>query len=560
MSNKQIRGAVRIAVGVLAAAGVVLGIDLAVTDGKTARGATVAGVEMGNLSPTAARAALDDLQKWTTAPVTLRTETGTMSVAPGGLGLRFDEDTTLSDLRDQPRNPVSRLLAMVGVSHDVSPVVTVDRAALDAELDKHQATLEKAAVEGGVHFTGTTPVADDPKAGRRIDRDAAEGAIAHGWLFGTPIDLPMEPFSPSVSAEVVTATVDGPATRATSGPIMLTGPDLKAVQMTPDEVGAVLTFVPDGKGGLVAHVDEKRTRDVLASRVAPAERRAVDARFSLRTGSPTVVPSVEGRRIDWGKTIERIAVTATADFGTRSVEVVTDTVRPRLDTRAANRLGVTEVVSEFTTSGFAAASGENIRIVAEKVDGAVLKPGQTFSLNGFTGPRGTAQGYVTSTIIDHGHAAKAVGGGISQFATTLYNASYFAGLEDIEHTEHSYYISRYPEAREATVFEGAIDLKFRNNSAHGILIETNWTPSSVTVRLWGTKTVDVESVTGDRTAYTAPPSLELKAGDNCIESNGSRGFTASNTRIITDAKTGAEIYRHTRTVKYDPEPKVRCVA
>ena len=70
----------------------------------------------------------------------------------------------------------------------------------------------------------------------------------------------------------------------------------------------------------------------------------------------------------------------------------------------------------------------------------------------------------------------------------------------------------------------------------------------------------MQSITGDRTAYTAPPSIELKAGDDCIESNGSRGFTASNTRVITDAASGREVYRHTRTVKYDPEPKVRCVA
>lgn len=39
---------------------------------------------------------------------------------------------------------------------------------------------------------------------------------------------------------------------------------------------------------------------------------------------------------------------------------------------------------------------------------------------------------------------------------------------------------------------------------------------------------------------------------------GSKGFTTSDTRVIKDAKTGAEISRHTRTVKYDPEPIVRC--
>lgn len=110
----------------------------------------------------------------------------------------------------------------------------------------------------------------------------------------------------------------------------------------------------------------------------------------------------------------------------------------------------------------------NIRQVAKEVTGAVVKPGDTFSLNGYTGTRGTAQGYVESGIIIDGHSGTAVGGGISQFAITLFNASYFAGMTDVHHQEHSYYISRYPAAREATVYEGAIDLKFSVPTKTGI--------------------------------------------------------------------------------------------
>ncbi|WP_345045874.1 winged helix-turn-helix transcriptional regulator, partial [Georgenia daeguensis] len=88
--------------------------------------------------------------------------------------------------------------------------------------------------------------------------------------------------------------------------------------------------------------------------------------------------------------------------------------------------------------------------------------------------------------------AREVGGGISQFATTLYNASYFSGMKDAGHKEHSYYISRYPAGREATVFQNhdgssVIDLKFTNDAPTGVVIQTIWTPSSITVRMWGTK-------------------------------------------------------------------------
>jgi vancomycin resistance protein YoaR len=148
-------------------------------------------------------------------------------------------------------------------------------------------------------------------------------------------------------------------------------------------------------------------------------------------------------------------------------------------------------------------------------------------------------------------------GGTSQLATTLYNAAYFAGMTDVEHQEHSFYISRYPVAREATVSEGDIDLKFRNDGPSGALIQTIWSPSSITVKIWGTRRYEVTSTTGPRTD-SAPPSTEVvPAGPDCIPSPGSPGFTATDTRILRDLHTG-ETRQETRTVTYKPQPKTIC--
>ncbi|MEE3849956.1 VanW family protein [Gordonia sp. LSe1-13] len=564
-SNPAVRAVVRVFVGVTAVLGLVLATDLVITEDATARGAVVAGIPAGNLDPYSAQAVVDDLSARAAQPVELRTESGSATVAAGDLGLHFDPDATKAQLLEQPRNPLTRLLAILGRTHTVDPVVTVDRATFDATLDELRPTLEKAAVEGGVHYDVSgdvaTPVADLPAAGKRVARDAAVTTLSRQWLDAEPVDLPLEDFDPSVSAEVVQSTVAGAATRAVAAPVTLEGSEDASVRVTPAELGTILSFVADGRGGLQPEIDTEAGVKLLGPELADTERKPVDATFTMAGGSPTVVPSRDGRRIDWDKTFASTAATVTgADASdVRVVEVAYDPIRPKLTTVQARKLGVREVVSEFTTSGFSSASGENIRLVAAEVDGALVRPGAKFSLNGYTGPRGTAQGYVTSTIIDDGHADKAVGGGISQFATTLYNAAYFAGLEDVAHTEHSYYISRYPEAREATVFEGAIDLVFRNNTKHGIYIDTGWSPSGITVRLWSTKTVEVQSITGERHSYTDPPSLKLPKGDNCIASTGSRGFTTSDTRIITDAGSGAEISRNTRTVKYDPAPNVACV-
>lgn len=550
------RWVARALIGALLLVGAIFGIDAILTHGHTARGAHIAEFDLGDLTEDQARAKLTGLTVAAHSPVSVRTDSGSAQIDPAALGADFDVEATLARLMDQPRNPWDRFLGMIGLSRDVAPVVSLDDADFNAALDEHRESLEKAAVEGGVHFDGLQPVGDFPSKGLRIKREAAKQAIADNWLSGHPIDLEMEPFSPTVSAETVQATLDGPAQNVTVSAVPLAGRGARVI-VSPREAGALVSFVPDGRGGLTPHVDPKKAREVLGDRAAKTESTPVDASFRLTGGAPVVVPSSDGAAVDWTRTaaeIEKLAVSADS----RSGRVAYKITRPKVDTKRAKKLGVKEVVSEFTTGGFSGPSGENIRLVAEEVDGALVLPGQTFSLNSYTGPRGTAQGYVESGIIDHGRPSEAVGGGISQFATTLYNASYFAGLEDVAHTEHSYYISRYPEAREATVFEGAIDLQFKNNTPYGIVIDTSWTPSSITVRMWSTKTVEVQSVTGDRTDPTSPTTVEVPAGQSCVPSSGQPGFTASNTRIIRSLKTGQETYRHTRTVKYDPEPVVRC--
>ena len=198
------------------------------------------------------------------------------------------------------------------------------------------------------------------------------------------------------------------------------------------------------------------------------------------------------------------------------------------------------MIGEFTTGGFAQDSGRNIRRAAEVINGMIVKPGETFSLNGATEPRNASNGYVEAGIISEGHASRGVGGGVSQVATTLYNAAYFAGMTDVTHKPHSFYISRYPPGREATVFEGAIDMKFRNDSPTGVMIQTAWTPTSLTVRLYGTKRYDVTSSTGPRTQPDgADQGRRSPPGQPCVASQGAPGFTVTDTRTLRDVKTGA---------------------
>lgn len=545
-----------IAVGaVLAAAGIGYAVDLVLSSGEVPRGTIVAGVDVGGLDTDAADAELRaELTPRAERELPLHIGDVQTRLVPGTAGLGVDWDATWARIGGQPLNPVTRLTSLF-TTRDVAAVTAVDDAALDRQLTALR-VHDRPSVEGTIAFDKARPVAVAPVPGRVLDIAAARAELIDKWIAGAALDLPVHPAPLTVRPEAVEQALRDVAEPAVRAPIVFAGKGASA-KLDPEQIATTLSFVPDGQGGLALSVDQNVAVGLLAPQLAPSEIEAKDATFALHGGKPTVVPAVVGDKINWPKTFEQFTALLAAPQE-RTGQAVYEKIEPKLTTEAAQGLGIVETMGSFTTNGFSGPSGVNIKVVAKKVNGAVVKPGDTFSLNDFTGPRGTAEGYVESGIIDHGRPSTAVGGGISQFATTLYNAAYFAGMEDAGHTEHSYYISRYPAAREATVFDGAIDLRFRNNTPNGVFIEAVTTDSEVTVRLWGTKTLNVESVTGEKSKPTEPTTIKLPKGKDCIASEGAPGFTISDTRIITDRRTGREVSRTTRTVKYDPIPVVKC--
>ena len=148
-------------------------------------------------------------------------------------------------------------------------------------------------------------------------------------------------------------------------------------------------------------------------------------------------------------------------------------------------------IASFTTT-FTAGQPRvvNIQTIARAADGAVVDPGATFSLNDHVGPRTEEKGYVPAPAIIGGeiyccdHPVN-IGGGTSQFATTLYNAIFYSGLDEVSHRPHSIYFSRYPLGIEATLGYPGPDVVFRNDTASPVSIHSSYTDRSVTVELWG---------------------------------------------------------------------------
>src|SRR5262249_60075903 len=138
----------------------------------------------------------------------------------------------------------------------------------------------------------------------------------------------------------------------------------------------------------------------------------------------------------------------------------------------------------------------------------VVAPGAVFSLNDALGPRTPERGFVRAPVF-YGEFTEDYGGGVSQLATTVFNAVFFGGYVDVAHQPHSIYISRYPMGRESTINWGTIDVKFRDDSHAGVLIRASYTSSSITVSFYGDKEGKVVTAQGPFILATRPPTTQL---------------------------------------------------
>jgi vancomycin resistance protein YoaR len=197
--------------------------------------------------------------------------------------------------------------------------------------------------------------------------------------------------------------------------------------------------------------------------------------------------------------------------------------------------------------------------MADLLEGTVVLPGEALSINQVVGERTEENGFVKAPAIQGGEFVEEVGGGISQFATTMFNAIFFGGYDFLEYKAHSYYFERYPVGREATVSWPSPDLEFRNDSRAGIFIDTSYTDTSITVTFYGSTNVEVESVTGEPTNYR-DPKVECeenpKLGKDEVEvvQEGDVGFDVVVERVFTFADGGSEVERF--FTHYRAEPRI----
>lgn len=519
----------RIALIVVGALLVVLligwGIDSRTHDSKVSRNVQVAGVDVGGQDRTELEASIEQVdEEVQQRAVQVTTPAGNLDTTAGELGLHIDAAATADAAMDAGRDSfiLTRPFAWLGslfTTSSVDPVYAVDESTWDATLADVEAanlvaptepvvTMFEGSMAAFPGVDGTGLLTDDLASQLEQSIEDGEDPIT--------IDLTTGPRAPTYSNEDAQAIADrANALVGTSLAVdidgrstSLSGESLRSwVIAQPDEAGEHLRFAFDP-----TLIDADLGKAIGSVGTPPAELTWTvngDGSVSYTPGSPGTkccAPDSSARIVE------------ALDGGLTSVALDLTVAQPQHDAAWAESMGITQQVASFTTNHACCESRvHNIQTMADRVRGTVVAPGETFSLNGLVGPRTTAKGYQEAGVIYAGKFEKDVGGGVSQFTTTLFNAAFFGGLDFVEYQAHTIYISRYPYGREATLSYPAPDLKFTNNTPYGIMIWPSYTGTSITVSLYSTPWVH-----GEQTGQSESP-----AG-NCTKVSTQRTRTWAN--------------------------------
>jgi vancomycin resistance protein YoaR len=501
--------------------------------GNLPRGTTIAGVAVGGQDRyEAAQTLAAGVQPELEAPLTLQVGTTTTQVTPAEAGLSVDTVASVAQALEPRSWDPEQLWGYYSGGSDLQPVVSVDAAAMDALLTKVEGLAGEPARDGAVDVTSGRVEETAPREGATLDREQASAAVVAAFSAGRhELSLPLLYTVPDIDQADVDQAVAAIANPALAAPVTLVFAGGQ-VTLGPQDYADVLQIVPRD-GALALQVDPAAVTglvDPAAYAVAP-----VDASLSLATGAPTVVPAVDGQTYDAAAIATALAQAVVATGDARTV-AVTSTVAPAtVPTADVEALGVRELVSTFSVP-VPATAGSTLTDAVARLDGVVVRPGETFSLAGRVGD---------------------AGGEGDRLATAVWNAGFLAGLADVSRTAPSTWSAGLPEGRDAAFAAGGADLQLRNDGTAAVLLSARVADGAVTVDAWSTREFDVAATVGARYAGVARTTV-ADLSPTCVAQPGEDGFSVDLARTVSRVGDPTPIRSDTVTTTYAPVSAVVC--
>ena len=236
---------------------------------------------------------------------------------------------------------------------------------------------------------------------------------------------------------------------------------------------------------LSANFDENLLNQKIAEIAAKIDTQPVNAVVNLNGDNIEKIPGVIGKKLDQNKLAESLKEPLTNLTLNGAIQLEPEEIQPFITTEDISQIDT--VLGEYTTYYYPGNRGENIWIAANALSDKIVKTGWEFSFNTTVGPRSYAAGYYNAPVIINGKTEDGVGGGVCQVSSTLYNAVLLAGLTPTERTPHYFPSSYVSSGRDATVADGSIDFKFRNDLNHPVYLKSFASGSELTICVLGTR-------------------------------------------------------------------------
>ncbi len=608
---------VRLAVALIVLVGGYVGLAYFL-GGRIPAGTAVEGVDIGTLSEDSARSVLSEkLADTANEPVVLDLEGERARLDPAESGLSLDLDQTLGGVAGVSFDPRNMWAHLTGDGRDLALATDIDRPRLEQSLQNANEEIAHKPVQGAVVLSRGKVKTTLPEEGVEIDVPGTAEEVESAWPQKTSITATSLSLKTDLTREQIEAFVADYADPALGEPVVVRVEDENAkATISPNQLSRLLSVEEaddaDGNRGLSLAIDEEGLADIVGGGLVDIEQRPQDAALRLSDrGRPEIVDAVIGKEINEGEVLDGVGeilkvgevssassstqaptddasstsdaagstadadeATATSDAAERTaspedtdttsidgrtITVSVTEVEPEIGDKEAADWDVDAVMAEFTsefpTGAENEARTENIRVGLRYVNGSVVMPGEQFNLANTLAPISKDRGYVNAGVIADGRLVKGIGGGLSQVSTTLLNAAWFSGVELNAFTPHSYYISRYPVGREATISVGAIDNVWTNDTTSPIVIQTFIEGDEIVMRFYGDRQYRVETRTGSRRDVTEPDK-ETDDSPDCLTQGAVDGFTITVARDLI--KSGDVVRTDEYTTTYKPSPAVTC--
>lgn len=262
-----------------------------------------------------------------------------------------------------------------------------------------------------------------------------------------------------------------------------------------NDIISILSFTKENDKTIMK-LDKEKT-SILISNIADEEinRQPKGQVLEVTNGKvKSFDASIDGRHVDIDKSFELFneEIFKSTEINSRISDLVVNIIEPP---ETNNEYGIEELIAEGTSlfKGSSASRLHNIKTGAAKLNGTLVKPGETFSFNRSVGPINRANGFTSGLIISGSRLVLGDGGGICQVSTTAFRAALNAGLPITERSAHSYRVGYYEQDSkpgiDATIYQPTLDLKFKNDTDSYILVTTEFDAkeASLSIKLYGKK-------------------------------------------------------------------------